>query len=102
MYHQLQGPPGEFPLSRGEETPLQPQVRLGACHEIRENTADRAALTQRRGGMYAYRASKGALNVSMRALAADLKPQGIIVGIVAPGMVETDLLAASGYKGPAH
>ena len=60
-----------------------------------------ATLTQRRGGMYAYRASKGALNVSMRALAADLKPQGIIVGIVAPGMVETDLLAASGYKGPA-
>jgi NAD(P)-dependent dehydrogenase (short-subunit alcohol dehydrogenase family) len=37
----------------------------------------------------------------MRALAADLKPQGIVVGIVAPGMVETDLLAASGYKGPA-
>ena len=60
-----------------------------------------ATLTQRRGGMYAYRASKGALNVSMRALAADLKPQGIVVGIVAPGMVETDLLAASGYKGPA-
>ena len=59
-----------------------------------------ATLTQRRGGMYFYRASKGALNVTMRALGADLRPQGIMVGIIAPGMVETDLLAASGYKGP--
>src|SRR6187397_1900168 len=48
LYHQLQGPPGEFPVSRGEETTPQTQVRQSACHEIRENAADRAALTQRR------------------------------------------------------
>jgi NAD(P)-dependent dehydrogenase (short-subunit alcohol dehydrogenase family) len=57
-------------------------------------------LTARRGGFYAYRASKAALNIGFRALAADWKAEGIIVGIIAPGMVETDLLAASGFRGP--
>ncbi|MCB2106423.1 MAG: SDR family oxidoreductase [Rhodobacteraceae bacterium] len=58
-------------------------------------------LTTRRGGFYAYRMSKAALNIGFRALAADWRADGIIVGIIAPGMVETDLLAASGYRGPA-
>jgi NAD(P)-dependent dehydrogenase (short-subunit alcohol dehydrogenase family) len=56
-------------------------------------------LTARRGGFLAYRASKAALNVSFRALAADWRPEGIMVGIIAPGMVETDLLRASGFRG---
>ncbi|MBM3513726.1 MAG: SDR family NAD(P)-dependent oxidoreductase, partial [Alphaproteobacteria bacterium] len=56
-------------------------------------------LTARRGGFLAYRASKAALNVSFRALAADWRPEGIVVGIIAPGMVETDLLRASGFRG---
>lgn len=57
-------------------------------------------LTARRGGFYGYRASKAALNIGFRALGADWKGEGIMVGIIAPGMVETDLLAASGYRGP--
>jgi NAD(P)-dependent dehydrogenase (short-subunit alcohol dehydrogenase family) len=57
-------------------------------------------LTARRGGFYAYRASKAALNIGFRALAADWKAEGLMVGIIAPGMVETDLLAASGFRGP--
>lgn len=56
-------------------------------------------LTARRGGFLAYRASKAALNVSFRALAADWRADGIMVGIIAPGMVETDLLRASGFRG---
>jgi len=56
-------------------------------------------LTERRGDFYAYRASKAALNIGFRALAADWRPLGIVVGIIAPGMVETDLLRASGFPG---
>lgn len=56
-------------------------------------------ITNRRGGFYAYRASKAALNVAFRALAADWRPEGIMVGIISPGMVETDLLRASNFRG---
>jgi NAD(P)-dependent dehydrogenase (short-subunit alcohol dehydrogenase family) len=56
-------------------------------------------LTARRGGFYAYRASKAALNIAFRALAADWRAEGIMVGIIAPGMVETDLLRASNFPG---
>ncbi len=52
-------------------------------------------LTARRGGFYAYRMSKAALNIGFRALAADWKADGIMVGIIAPGMVETDLLQST-------
>ena len=58
-----------------------------------------SAMVTRRGGFYAYRASKAALNIVFRSLAADWRDQGIIVGIIAPGMVETDLLRASGFQG---
>jgi NAD(P)-dependent dehydrogenase (short-subunit alcohol dehydrogenase family) len=58
-----------------------------------------SAQTARRGDFYGYRASKAALNVSFRALAADWRGEGIMVGIIAPGMVETDLLRASGFPG---
>jgi NAD(P)-dependent dehydrogenase (short-subunit alcohol dehydrogenase family) len=56
-------------------------------------------LTARRGGFYAYRMSKAAVNIGFRALAADWKADGIMVGIIAPGMVETDLLRASNFPG---
>jgi len=56
-------------------------------------------LTARRGGFYAYRMSKAALNIGFRALAADWKAEGIMIGIIAPGMVETDLLRASSFPG---
>jgi NAD(P)-dependent dehydrogenase (short-subunit alcohol dehydrogenase family) len=58
-----------------------------------------SALVTRRGGFYAYRMSKAALNMGFRALAADWRADGIMVGLIAPGMVETDLLRASGFPG---
>jgi NAD(P)-dependent dehydrogenase (short-subunit alcohol dehydrogenase family) len=42
-------------------------------------------------GLYFYRASKAALNMMMRGLASDLAKQGIIVGIISPGAVDTDM-----------
>jgi NAD(P)-dependent dehydrogenase (short-subunit alcohol dehydrogenase family) len=50
---------------------------------------------------YYYQMSKAALNMGMRALRNDLQSRGIIVALLAPGMVETDMLDASGYKGKA-
>ena len=58
-------------------------------------------LTTRMGRFYNYRTSKAALNMAMRALRADLRERGIVVGLLSPGMVQTRMLAASGYRGPA-
>jgi NAD(P)-dependent dehydrogenase (short-subunit alcohol dehydrogenase family) len=51
------------------------------------------------GGNYAYRSSKAALNMAMRALAHDLKPRGIICTLLSPGLVDTDFIKGSGQKG---
>ena len=58
-------------------------------------------LMERMRGMYFYRMSKSALNMGWRALRTDLKPQGVTVLLVSPGMVETGLLRESGYRGEA-
>jgi NAD(P)-dependent dehydrogenase (short-subunit alcohol dehydrogenase family) len=42
-------------------------------------------------GPYFYAASKVALNMVMRGLAADLRRQGVVVGLVAPGTADTDM-----------
>jgi NAD(P)-dependent dehydrogenase (short-subunit alcohol dehydrogenase family) len=55
--------------------------------------------TKRFGGLYFYRISKAGLNMGMRALAAELRPKGVKVGILAPGVVETRLLRQSGFSG---
>ena len=50
---------------------------------------------------YYYQMSKAALNMGFRALRNDLSKRGVTVALLAPGMVDTDLLAASGYTGKA-
>jgi NAD(P)-dependent dehydrogenase (short-subunit alcohol dehydrogenase family) len=57
------------------------------------------AFTEHFGRLYFYRASKAALNVAMRALQADIRDRGITAAVVAPGLVNTDLLKRSGYQG---
>jgi NAD(P)-dependent dehydrogenase (short-subunit alcohol dehydrogenase family) len=49
--------------------------------------------------LYSYRMSKTAINMGMRAMAMELAPRGILVGILAPGMVETRLLQQAGSGG---
>jgi NAD(P)-dependent dehydrogenase (short-subunit alcohol dehydrogenase family) len=56
-------------------------------------------LMGRMSRFYYYQMSKAAMNMGMRALRNDLRSRGIIVALLAPGMVDTDLLTASGYKG---
>lgn len=57
-------------------------------------------LTSRLGRFYGYRMSKAAVNMAMRAMHADFKGEGVVIGLVAPGQVQTDLLFASGFRGP--
>ncbi len=49
--------------------------------------------------LYTYRMSKTAINMGFRAMAMELAPRGIFVGILAPGMVETRLLQQAGSGG---
>lgn len=43
------------------------------------------------GGSYIYRSSKAALNAAMRSLAIDLRPKEIVVVLLHPGWVRTDM-----------
>lgn len=52
-------------------------------------------------GMSYYRISKAGVNMGMRAIRASLKSEDIIVALIAPGMVQTQLLVDSGYRGKA-
>lgn len=49
------------------------------------------------GSRYGYRMSKAALNAAGKSLSIDLKDQGIAVGILHPGWVQTEM---TGYSGP--
>ncbi len=43
------------------------------------------------GGCYAYRSSKAALNMVAKSLSIDLAPRGIVVALLHPGWVQTDM-----------
>jgi len=48
------------------------------------------------GGMYAYRASKAALNAVGKSLSQDLKAKGVVVMVLHPGWVKTDMGGSRG------
>lgn len=48
------------------------------------------------GGTYAYRMSKAALNMAGVSLAHDLKPRGVAVAILHPGLVGTEMISGQG------
>jgi NAD(P)-dependent dehydrogenase (short-subunit alcohol dehydrogenase family) len=52
-------------------------------------------------GNYGYRMSKAAVNMAGVNLALDLKPRGIAVAILHPGMVRTDMVASPQAVDPA-
>ena len=73
---------------------------LRVTHALINNLADNAKviiMTSRMGsiadntsgGSYGYRMSKVALSMAGKSLAVDLKPQGIAVAILHPGLVQT-------------
>ena len=48
------------------------------------------------GGRYGYRMSKAALNIAAVSMAHDLKPKGVAVAILHPGLVGTDMIGGVG------
>ncbi|WP_111642335.1 SDR family oxidoreductase [Marinimicrobium alkaliphilum] len=48
------------------------------------------------GGRYGYRMSKAALNAAGMSLAQDLKPRGVAVAILHPGLVGTEMIGGHG------
>ena len=49
------------------------------------------------GGIYAYRASKAAVNSIGKSLAMDLKDKGVMVALLHPGFVKTNLNTGSDH-----
>ncbi|HEY6876697.1 MAG TPA: SDR family oxidoreductase [Polyangiales bacterium] len=52
------------------------------------------------GGAYGYRMSKAALNMAGKTLSIELKPAGIAVAILHPGMVSTEMIGFQGQIEP--
>ncbi|UWQ23838.1 SDR family oxidoreductase [Leisingera aquaemixtae] len=75
---------------------MMPNLRLAQEPKIAILSSQMASQSRAPGGSYAYRASKAAALNLGRNLAADLKAEGIAVGIYHPGWVRTDM---GGYEG---
>lgn len=65
--------------------------RLKSGSKVINVSSQLAASTWPYGGFYAYGATKAGMARMMRSVAADLKDQGIVIGIVHPGYVQTDM-----------
>lgn len=65
--------------------------RMGEGARVINVTSQVGASTWPMGGLYAYAAAKAGLNRLTRSLAIDLKARGIVVGLVHPGWVQTDM-----------
>lgn len=52
------------------------------------------------GGFYGYRMSKAALNMAGVSMARDLRPRGVSVAVLHPGMVKTDMVGDHGEVEP--
>ncbi len=78
---------------------LQPNLQQGSkvamitsrMGSIEDNTS---------GGYYGYRMSKAALNAASKSLAIDLKPKGVSVALLHPGMVSTRMIGFAGDVEP--
>jgi NAD(P)-dependent dehydrogenase (short-subunit alcohol dehydrogenase family) len=66
-----------------------PRLREGS--KVINFSSQIAASTWPYGGFYVYGAAKAGLNRMMRSVAIDLKDRGIIIGLIHPGYVQTDM-----------
>lgn len=65
--------------------------RLGDGSKAINFSSQLGASTWPYGGYWPYAATKGGLNRMMRSVAFDLKDRGIVVGVIHPGYVQTDM-----------
>jgi NAD(P)-dependent dehydrogenase (short-subunit alcohol dehydrogenase family) len=63
-------------------------------------TSGMGSIEQNSGGYYLYRTSKAAVNCAMRGLAQDLRARGVIVALLHPGWVRTDMGGRSASLSP--
>lgn len=68
-----------------------PHLQLARNSKVVTVSSRLGSMTYSTGGLYAYRASKAAVNAAMHALALDLKPKEITCVVVHPGWVRTDM-----------
>ena len=69
-----------------------PLIRKSKKARVVNTTSGLASLSGKNGGgLYAYRASKAALNMVTRTMAFEWKEKGIIVVCLDPGWVKTDM-----------
>ena len=68
-----------------------PHVARSADKKLVAITSQLGSITNNNGGMYAYRASKTALNMEWRSLSLDTANQGLICVVLHPGWVQTDM-----------
>ncbi|OYQ34227.1 short-chain dehydrogenase [Niveispirillum lacus] len=75
---------------------LKPLMAAGA--KVATVSSQLGSITENEtGGMYAYRASKAAINMGNRSLAADWRDDGVTCIVLHPGWVQTDM---GGPKAP--
>lgn len=72
-------------------------IRAGSDKKIINITAILGSIGTTDKGFYAYRSSKAAINMTMRALSIELAAEGITVLMLNPGWVKTDM---GGDKAP--
>ena len=78
---------------------LLPQLKAGA--KIAMITSRMGSIADNTSGSrYGYRMSKAALNAASKSLAEDLKPKGVSVAILHPGLVATKMIGFHGDVTP--
>jgi len=74
-----------------------PNLLRGREKKLINISSAAGSLTTAKADNPAYRSSKAALNMAMRCIAVELKPAGVAVAILSPGIVATDMTAQRGY-----
>lgn len=70
---------------------LLPNLRAADGARIVTISSQLGALSYQSKGRYAYRSSKAAVNMVMKQMADELKPEGILCMLFHPGWVQTDM-----------
>lgn len=78
-------------LLRAAEQGPGPELGVTRAAIVQMSTAVASIAENSGGGLYAYRCSKAALNMSMKSLAVDLAGQGVLVMAMHPGWVQTEM-----------
>jgi len=77
-----------------------PQVRRSAQAKVMNVTSNLGALSHDDPIFYAYSASKAALSKFMRLAALELKREGVAIGLIHPGWVQTDIGGSGAHISP--